>query len=399
MGFPERFSALPDYPFARLRKLLKSRRPGGNVIDFSVGNPRHGFPEWIVDAITKHRSGFGSYPSTFGTADLRNSIASWVQRRYSVNVHPDKEVLVLNGTREGLFNACLWLSPEAKNGQVPCVLIPNPFYQVYAAGALAAGAEPIYVQADRSTGYLPDYSALPPEILDRTALAFICTPSNPQGAVASRNVLARLLQLAIQYDFRILSDECYSEIYRSEPPAGILEVAAMAKSGRERVLAFHSLSKRSSLPGLRSGFIVAGRKTMKRMRILREYSAASMPSPLMAASALAWQDEEHVEQNRLLYRKKFEIADQVLGDLNGYRSPSAGFFLWLDVGDGIRAAIRLWSDHGVRVLPGAYLGREVNGVNPGDRYIRVALVADEPEIEAGLLKIRALTRTQGALLQ
>ena len=399
MGFPERFSALPDYPFARLRKLLKSRRPGGDVIDFSVGNPRHGFPGWIADAVDKHQSGFGSYPSTFGSAELRSSIAGWVQRRYSAEVDPDKEVLVLNGTREGLFNACLWLSPEAKNGQVPCVLVPNPFYQVYAAGAVAAGAEPVYVQADRSTGYLPDYSSLPPEILDRTALAFICTPSNPQGAVAARGALARLLQLAVRHDFRILADECYSEIYRSEPPTGILEVAAVSESSRERVLAFHSLSKRSSLPGLRSGFVVAGQRTMKRIKILREYSAASMPSPLMAASALAWKDEEHVERNRHLYRRKLDIADQVLGDLNGYRSPPAGFFLWLDVGDGVRAATRLWSDHGVRVLPGAYLGREVNGVNPGNRYIRVALVADEPEIEAGLLKIRTLIQRQGALLQ
>ncbi len=397
MGFPERFSILPEYPFARLRKLLKTRRAGGEVIDLSVGNPRHAYPERIFEAVSRQRAEFGSYPPTFGTADILSAISGWVQRRYGVSLKPEKEILILNGTREGLFNACLWLSPEAKNGNVPCVLIPNPFYQVYAAGAVACGAEPVYVPALKENGYLPDYGSLPDHILSRTSLAFVCSPSNPQGAVASRSYLSRLLKLAEKHDFRVLADECYSEIYRNEPPPGILEVAAATGISRERVVAFHSLSKRSNLPGLRSGFIAAGRKTMKRMKVLREYSAASMPGPLQAASVLAWEDDGHAAESRARYCRKFEMADRILGGLKGYESPEAGFFLWLETGDSENATLKLWSEHGVRVLPGEYLGREVDGRNPGRRYVRVALVADEAELEDGFLRIRNFMQDQGAI--
>ena len=397
MGFPERFSVLPEYPFARLRKLLKRRRPGGEVIDLSVGNPRHAFPGWVAETVNDGRAGLGTYPPTMGTPDLLEAIAGWVGRRYSVDVNPGKEILVLNGTREGLFNACLWLVPESKNGQVPCVLIPNPFYQVYAGGAVAAGAEPVYVPATKETGYLPDYESLPEEVLERTSIAFLCSPSNPQGAVASANYLARLLNLAERHGFRVLADECYSEIYRDEPPPGILEVAERARIKRERVVSFHSLSKRSNLPGLRSGFLVAGRRTVKWMKTLREYSAPSMPGPLQAASARAWGDETHVDENRQRYCRKFELADRILGDVKGYGSAAGGFFLWLNVGDGEAAALKLWSDSGVRVLPGEYLGREVDGSNPGQGHIRAALVADEPELETALMKIRDFMRKRGAV--
>ena len=398
MSFPERFSVLPEYPFARLNGLLRKRRPGGEVIDLSVGNPRHAFPDWISEAIADESAGLGTYPPTMGTPELLCAISGWIERRYSVDVNPDREILILNGTREGLFNACLWLVPESENGQVPCVLIPNPFYQVYAGGVVAAGAEPVYVPAVKETGYLPDYASLSQDILDRTSLAFLCSPSNPQGAVASAEYLAQLLSLAEHHGFRILADECYSEIYRTVPPPGILEVAAAQKVKRESVVAFHSLSKRSNLPGLRSGFLVSGRKTVKWMKTLREYSAPSMPGPLQKASALAWGDELHVEENRLRYCRKFDVADRIFGDLEGYRSPEGGFFLWLSVGNGESAALKLWSDSGVRVLPGEYLGREVNGSNPGRGYVRVALVADEPELEAGLGKIRKFIGEQGAVV-
>ena len=398
MGFPERFSVLPEYPFSRLRKLLKGRRAGGEVIDLSVGNPRHEFPEWIFQSISEQRAGLGRYPPTMGTSELLSAVSGWIDRRYSVNVDPEKEIIILNGTREGLFNACLWLVPESKNGQVPCVLIPNPFYQVYAAGTVAAGAEPVYVPAVRETGFLPDFESLPQDILARTSLAFVCSPSNPEGAVASPDYLLRLLSLAELHGFRVLADECYSEIYRSQPPTGILEIAEKAGVKRERVVAFNSLSKRSNLPGLRSGFMVTGRKTMKQMKKLREYSAPSMPAPLQAASAAAWGDEVHVEQNRRRYGRKFDIADQVFKDVKGYRCPDGGFFLWLYSGDGEETALKLWSEAGVRVLPGAYLGRVVDGSNPGQRYIRVALVADEAELEVGLPKIREVIRKQGAYL-
>ena len=396
MGFPERFSVLPEYPFARLRKLLRNRRPGGEAIDLSVGNPNHSFPDWIGDLIVEETAEFGNYPPTAGTNDLLNAVSEWVGRRYSVEVNPEKEILILNGTREGLFNACLWLIPESKKGKVPCALIPNPFYQVYAGGVVAAGAEPIYVSATEETGYLPDYASLPKEILDRAALAFLCSPSNPQGAVASFGYIKELLALADRHGFRILADECYSEIYRGSPPPGILEVARKLKIKRERVVAFHSLSKRSNLPGLRSGFLIAGPKTIKWIKALREYSAPAMPAPLQRASAAAWRDESHVEESRKRYCRKFDEADRIFRNIKGYRSPKGGFFLWLHVGNGEKAASSLWSEHGVRVLPGEYLGRKTDSGNPGGGHIRVAMVAEEQKLAMGLGKIKDFIGKQGA---
>ena len=389
MGFPERFSVLPQYPFARLRKLVGSRRAGGEVIDLSVGAPSHAFPSWLSDTVAGHGGEFGRYPPTFGTEDLLSAVSGWIDRRYAVCVDPGTRILALSGTREGLFNVCLWLVPEAKGGRLPCVLVPNPFYQVYAAGAVAAGAEPVYVPAVRENGYLPDYASLPDDILDRTSLAFICSPSNPQGAVASAEYISGLLALAELYDFRVVADECYSEIYRGAPPPGVLQVTDAAGADPERVVVMQSLSKRSNLPGIRSGFLVAGAQTMERIKVLREYSAASLPGPLQAASARAWREEEHVEDSRRRYCEKFAIADRVLDGLEGYRSPEGGIFLWLNAGDGEAAALKIWTESGVRVLPGAYLGREVDGRNPGAEYIRVALVADEKRLEQGLGRIAA----------
>ncbi len=389
MGFPERFSVLPQYPFARLRNLLAGRKAGGEVIDLSVGAPAHGAPSWLADTVSRHGDEFGRYPPTFGTEDLLSAVSGWIDRRYSVSVDPGTRVMVLSGTREGLFNVCLWLVPEAKGGRLPCVLVPNPFYQVYAAGAVAAGAEPVYVPAVRENGYLPDFASLPDDILDRTSLAFTCSPSNPQGAVASTDYISQLLALAERHDFRIVADECYSEIYRRSPPPGMLEVADIAGADPERIVVMQSLSKRSNLPGIRSGFLVAGPRTMERIKVLREYSAASVPGPLQAASAQAWRDETHVEASRDRYGRKFALADRVLEGLEGYRSPEGGIFLWLNAVDGEAAALKIWTESGVRVLPGAYLGREIDGRNPGAEYIRVAMVADEERLEQGLGSIGA----------
>lgn len=385
--FPERFSNLPAYAFPRLRALLDHHQPGGDVVHMTIGEPKHAFPAWVTDVISEHSYGFNKYPPNDGAPELLEAISGWLGRRYGVDIQPDR-LMALNGTREGLYNAAMALCPETKNGEKPVVLTPNPFYQVYAVAAIAVGAEPVFVNAVKQNGFLPDYSALDEDVLKRTAIAYICSPANPQGAVASRAYWQTLLGLAEKYDFRVFADECYSEIYRSTPPVGALEVAAEMGIDPERVLVFHSLSKRSNLPGLRSGFVAGGPECMRRIRQLRAYSGAPLPLPLQMAAAKVWADETHVEENRRLYAEKFAIADEVLGDVPGYSSPEGGFFLWLPVEDGEAAALKLWQETGVRVLPGAYLSRDTDTGNPGKNYIRVALVAPKTEVRSALLTLR-----------
>lgn len=387
MAFPERFSNLPDYAFPRLRKLLDAHAPGGEPIAMTIGEPRHAMPEFVGPILAANLSGFGVYPPNDGTPELLAAISGWIARRYSVSI-PEDNLMVLNGTREGLFNACIALCPETKNGKRPVVLMPNPFYQVYAVAALTVGAEPVYVPATAATGFLPDYGSLPADVLDRVALAYICSPANPQGAVASKDYLADLLALAEKHDFRVLADECYSEIWRESPPPGLLQVAAQQDADPERVVVFHSLSKRSNLPGLRSGFVAAGPECMKRIRQLRSFAGAPLPLPLQRVAEACWQDEAHVTASRVLYQAKFTAADGLFSGLQGYRSPEGGFFLWLPVEDGEAAALKLWRETGVRVLPGAYLSRDVGGDNPGKGYIRVALVAPQEETYRGLTMLR-----------
>ncbi len=390
MQFPERFSALPEYAFPRLRRLLDGIPPGGPELAMSIGEPRHPLPPVIAETIAAHAREFGLYPPNDGSPDLLEAIAGWVGRRYGVTLDPARELMALNGTREGLFNAALALSPERKNGAQPAVLMPNPFYQAYGAAALAAGAEPVLVPATAETGFLPDFAALPAALLDRVSLCYLCSPSNPQGAVASEAYLRALIALAERHDFLLLVDECYAEIWRGAPPPGALAAGRAAGADPERVLVFHSLSKRSSAPGLRSGFVAGGPQAIGLMRRMRAYGGAPSPLPLQRAAAALWRDEAHVDASRALYVAKFELADTILGDLPGYVPPQAGFFLWLPAGDGEAAARALWRDAGVRVLPGAYLGRDDPATgNPGAGYIRVALVAGLDEISRGLGAIRA----------
>ena len=245
--------------------------------------------------------------------------------------------------------------------------------------AVTAGAEPVFVPASRETGFLPDYASLPAEVLDRATVAYICSPSNPQGAVASRAYLQDLIALAEKHDFKVFADECYSEIYRYDAPVGARQVARDMGADPERVVIFHSLSKRSNLPGLRSGFVASGPENMLRIRRLRSYSGAPLPGPIQAVSARVWADEAHVVASRALYVEKFDMADEVFSGIDGAQAPEAGFFLWLPVEDGEAAAMKLWTQTGIRVLPGAYLSRDVNGENPGTGYIRVALVAPKEE--------------------
>lgn len=387
MTGPTRFSSLPDYAFPRLRKLLDAHAPGGEPITMTIGEPRHPMPSFVGPILAENLAGFGVYPPNDGTPALLGAISAWLMRRYSV-VLPEDRLMVLNGTREGLFNAAVALCPEAKAGKRPVVLMPNPFYQVYAVAALAMGAEPVYVPATAATGHLPDIGALPTEILDRTAIVYLCSPANPQGAVASREYWADLLALAEKHDFRIFADECYSEIWRDAPPPGILQVAHATGADPERVLAFHSLSKRSNLPGLRSGFVAGGTDAIARMRQLRSFAGAPLPLPIQKVSEAAWSDEVHVLANQALYQAKFADAARIFAGLQGFSVPEGGFFLWLPVPDGEAATVKLWTETGVRVLPGAYLGREAGGENPGQGYIRVALVAPQDETQRGLTRLR-----------
>lgn len=387
MAFPERFSNLPDYAFPRLRTLLDVHEPGGEPVLMTIGEPRHAFPPWIGDVIFTHLQGFGRYPENDGTMALRVAQADWLGRRFGIDVAADTQILALNGTREGLYNACMALCPERKNGKQPVVLTPNPFYQVYAVAALSVGAEPVYLPATSETGDLPDFHAVDPAILDRTGIAYICSPANPQGAVASEAYWEALITLAEQHDFKIFADECYSEIYRNAAPVSALDVAQRIGAGPERVMIFHSLSKRSNLPGLRSGFCAGGPESIARMKQLRAYSGAPLPMPLQAVAETVWADEAHVEDNRALYQQKYTIADEIFADVPGYQGPEAGFFLWLPVDDAEAAALKLWRETGVRVLPGHYLAREVDGVTPGHDRIRVAMVAEQEEMRRGLIKL------------
>ena len=389
MNFPERFSDLPPYAFPRLRMLLDGRVPGGDDLTMTIGEPQHAFPAWIKDALVGSLAGFNKYPPNQGSDDLLSAISGWLDRRYGVTVDPVQHLLTLNGTREGLYNSMMALCPEVSTrGHVSNVLIPNPFYQVYLVATLSVGANPVFLNATQETGFLPDYRSLDADTLNDTAVAYICSPSNPQGAVADEAYWTDLLELAEQYDFKIFADECYSEIWRDAPPPGVLEIAKKVGADPERVVAFHSLSKRSNMPGLRSGFVCSGPKNIAALNSLRNYAGTPLPLPLQAVAAKVWADEDHVVENRNLYQQKYKVADQIMGDVPGYQSPAAGFFLWLPVKDGEASTIKLWEETGVKVLPGAYLSQDTDRGNPGKEYIRVAMVTPTQDMQRGLTQLR-----------
>ena len=394
MNYPERFENLPLYAFSRLRELLEGVKPRGREISMTIGEPRHSFPEWVTDIIVENAKGFNDYPANEGIPELKKEIVEWLRRRYSVSLDPQKNILALNGTREGLYNSLIALCPEKKNNSQPIVLIPNPFYQVYMASSLTVNAEPYFVEAEPQNNHLPDFSAVPKNILLRTVGVYLCSPSNPQGAIATIEYWIKLLELAENYDFKIFADECYSEIYRYQAPPGALEALNAISADPERLVVFHSLSKRSNLPGLRSGFLATGPENLKRLSKLKSYGGAPLPKPLQYASAAVWRDEEHVKENRKLYEAKYKFADEIFTGLDGYTSPEAGFFLWIKVQDSEKTTIDLWRETGVRVLPGAYLAQEKSGKNPGQDFIRVALVAQQKLTEEALIKIRSLLEKQ-----
>ncbi|MDA5192437.1 aminotransferase class I/II-fold pyridoxal phosphate-dependent enzyme [Govanella unica] len=399
-----RLGHLPEYAFPRLRALLDGIAAGQDPIDMTIGEPRHGMPDFVADILVSDPKAYGKYPPIGGTPEWCAAVSGWLTRRYGLGtgmIDPARHVLPLNGTREGLFSITFVTVPPEKQGQRPLVLMPNPFYQCYTAAALAAGADPVYVAATRETGFMPDFAGLGEATLGRSSLVYLCSPANPQGAVASPGYLRELIALARQHDFVLAVDECYAEIYGDVPPTGALEVCQAIASEDPRyaedpfanVLVFHSLSKRSSLPGLRSGFVAGDPQLIADFRLFRNYIGPASPLPTYAAAAAAWNDETHVEANRDLYRAKFDLAARILGNRFGFYRPAGGFFLWLDVsatrhGDGETAALALWREAGVRVLPGAYLSQDgADGVNPGRDYVRVALVDDLQTTERGLLRL------------
>lgn len=390
MGINERLVGLGDNPFRRLNVLLQDVVPRSNErpLLLSVGEPQHAPPEWVAEIIASHAHDWNKYPPIQGTEAFRTSAAAWLARRYDLApgfVDPERHLLALCGTKEGLFLAAELAVPSVKAGQKPVALLPNPLYLTYSGAAIMAGAEIVPLPATRATGFLPDLHAVEPALLQRTALVFLCTPANPQGAVASLDYLKHAIRLARRHDFVLVVDECYSEIYDRAPPPGALEAAQALGEGLANLLVFHSLSKRSNAAGLRAGFVAGDERLIRRFFTLRSYGGSQMPLPIQAAAAALWRDEAHVVENRALYRSKIDTAERVLAGRFGFYRPEGGFFLWLEVGDSEAASLRLWRDAGVKSVPGSYLGTEDSaGHNPGAGYLRLALIHDDATVADAL---------------
>ena len=380
-----RLDQLTDYPFARLAALLGGAATPDSLV-MSIGEPQHAPPALVAETLAANAAGWGKYPPANGSPEFRAAVAAWLTRRFRLApglVDPDKAILPVAGTREALYLIAQTVCGPRPDGKPPVVLLPNPFYQVYAGAAVMAGAEPVFVTGDQ-----PDYSTLPAEILERTALAYLCTPANPQGSVADAALLARTVEAARRFGFVLAADECYSEIWDTAEPAGTL---AACGDRLDNVVVFHSLSKRSSVPGLRSGFVAGDQSVIAAFARLRSYGGAATPLPILAAATALWRDEAHVDDNRALYRAKLDMAERILGHRAGFRRPAGGFFLWLEVGDGEQAALKLWREARIRVLPGAFLAREgADGVNPGSRFIRIALVHDLATTEQALTRLASV---------
>ena len=384
-------------PFARLRDLVAGIEPGGVPIDMTIGEPRHGVPEMLGKVLAERVNDYGKYPPIAGTPELITAIGAWMGRRYPGlmgRIDPAKHILPLSGSREGLFSVIFTAMGRKVPKERPVVLMPNPFYQAYLAAALAGGAQPVFLDAEQQTGFLPDLEALEPELLTRTMAMYLASPANPQGSVASRNYLAKAIDLARAHDFMLIIDECYSEVYYDAPPAGGLEVAASLSSDFTNVLVLNSLSKRSNVPGLRSGFIAGDAGFLADYARFRNVACPQMALPVQHASAALWSDEAHVEASRALYGQKMEAASRILKAQLGGWLPAGSFFLWLNVahlGGGEAAAKTFWKGCGVKVLPGAYLAQANDrGRNPGESFVRVALVDDLGTTITALERIEGL---------
>lgn len=376
-----RLARLEDYPFERMNALKAGSEgnPHHPHVALSIGEPKHPAPAFVVDALIEPKAlalDLATYPATRGSDELRTTIASWLKRRFAANVDPDSQILPVSGTREALFSfgqAVLGKKPDGIG------ILPNPFYQIYEGAVILGGAEPYFVNTAADSGFLPDYRSVPEEIWSRCELLFLCSPGNPTGMSLDRESLVWLMAQADRYDFVIAADECYSEIYpdESRPPEGLLGVAeANGRSGFERCVVFHSLSKRSNLPGLRSGFVAGDAAVLKDYFQYRTYEGCALPAHVQRASTLAWSDENHVVENRALYRAKFDALTPILQSSFRLLAPDGGFYHWLDVGGDDQAfTLDLFRDENITVLPGSFLSRKAHDCNPGKGFVRVAWVA------------------------
>ncbi|MFZ1388659.1 MAG: succinyldiaminopimelate transaminase [Thiolinea sp.] len=384
---------LHPYPFEKIRSLLKGVTPANQpAVSLAIGEPKHPTPAFIHQAVIEHLNGLASYPATKGEANLRQTISTWLTQRFQLpagSIDPEQQVLPVNGTREALFAfAQAIIDRKAK----PAILMPNPFYQIYEGAAFLAGAEPVYLNCTEAHGFIPDFDAVPAELWQRCQLLYICTPGNPTGAVMSIAQLQKLINLAQQYNFVIASDECYSELYFDEdqPPVGLLQAAAqMGNSSYKHCVVFHSLSKRSNAPGMRSGFIAGDAEILAKFLLYRTYHGCAMPPPFQAASVAAWQDEAHVRANRDQYRAKFEAVLEILSPVMTVKKPDAGFYLWPSTPiDDQTFTKELVARANVHIVPGSYLSRETAAGNPGQNRVRMALVATQAECIEAAQRIR-----------
>jgi len=386
---------LQPYPFERLHQLHAGITPPALApISLSIGEPRHAAPQFIKDAITANLSALGSYPTVLGSAALRGAAARWLERRFALRpgaVDAERMVLPVAGTREALYSfAQAVIDPG--DGRSPLVAMPNPCYQIYEGAALLSGAEPYLLDTWSDTGFRPDLASVPAEVWERCQLLYLCSPGNPTGAVMDLEDLKFAIELAHRYDFVIAADECYADIYLDEasPPAGCLAAAAaLGLDDFERLVVFHSLSKRSSVPGLRSGFVAGDAAILARYRLYRTYHGCALPLYVQAASTLAWNDDAHAAANRALYAAKFEAVLPILAPLMDVEAPPAAFYLWPDVGcDDTVFARELYAAQNVIVLPGSYLGRDGTRGNPGHKRVRISLVAELAECVTAAQRIR-----------
>ncbi len=389
---------LQPYPFERLRQLFAGITPSADFspISLGIGEPKHATPPFIKEALSASLGALAVYPATAGELKLRQSFTGWLQRRYGLALDPATQVLPVNGSREALFSLAQAVVDPAR---APVVLSPNPFYQIYEGAALLAGAEPWYVPSLPERNFAVDWDSVPADVWARTQLVFVCSPGNPTGAVMSLSEWQKLFALADRHGFVIAADECYSEIYfRDEPPLGALEAAAqLGRSDFRNLIALTSLSKRSNVPGLRSGFVAGDAAILKSFLLYRTYHGSAMSGTVAAASIAAWNDEAHVVDNRALYRAKFAVVTPLLEAVLDVRLPDASFYLWAGTpaawhGDDEGFARALYAQYNVTVLPGSYLARDFGGANPGRGRIRMALVADTGECVEAAQRIVKFTQ-------
>ena len=389
-----RLGSLHTYPFEKLNRLLAGAVAPAQLppIPLYIGEPQHEPPAFVLEALRQGVNRLGAYPLTAGTLELRSSAARWLERRFTLragSVDPGSMVLPVNGTREALFSL---VQTVVDPGDMPIVITPNPFYQIYEGAALLAGATPYYLNATAATHFAPELDSIPKAVLDRTQVLFLCSPGNPTGAVLHENYLARALDLAERHDFIVAADECYAEIFPDEdkPPPSLLEVAQ--DTGRDhfqRCIVFHSLSKRSSVPGLRSGFVAGDPQLLRKFLLYRTYHGGAMSPMVQMASAAAWDDDAHVRVNRQLYREKFARVLPVLSPVLDVQRPEGAFYLWVDVEeDDERFTRELFLNQNVTVLPGSYLGRTTDQGNPGAGRVRLSLTATEEDCVAAATRIR-----------